>query len=251
MPYFCCKQINERIFFLVAFTLFFFLNPHSFYGQDYASSSENLNYLDADFTPDTENSEPVLNYSPKEIKLINFEPSVNDKTDLKNFSFHEKQYIVDFPIGQVWAAYENTKPTECWSGPSTSYLKSFLAPSFHTFKEQNHPIFKEGSVYLVRLKLIPLVKITVIFQLTKLDSSEKIIEMTYGMKNTSHGKQTIQFIADGNKTIIKHTAYFKSKSKFRDRYFYPKFHLKYIDEFHENIQKKLIDHSTNNTLVKQ
>ena len=75
--------------------------------------------------------------------------------------------------------------------------------------------------------------------------------MTYGMNNTSHGKQTIQFIADGDKTIIKHTAYFKSKSTFRDKYLYPKFHVKFIDEFHANIQKKLINSIPNNLLVHQ
>ncbi|MDC9724159.1 MAG: hypothetical protein PSN34_15520 [Urechidicola sp.] len=190
-----------------------------------------------------------LNFTSKEKKLKKFKLSVNDKTKFKDFSFHEKIYTLNYPVELVWDTYQNTKPTDCWSGPLTVYKNSSLDSSFHNFKEVNHPVFSEGSIYLVRLKLIPLVKITVIFKLTKLNQSERIIEMTYGMDNTSHGKQTIQFIADGDKTLIKHTAYFKSKSKFRDKYLYPKFHVKYIDEFHENIQKNLIDNSVDNAIT--
>jgi len=194
---------------------------------------------------------PKTTHTAKENKLLNFKPSVDDTTELKDYSFHEKYYTVNFPIDLVWDAYANTKPTECWSGPLTRYKKSSFNSFFHNFKEENHPTFGEGSVYLVRLKLVPLIKITVIFKLSKLNESDKIIEMTYGMNNTSHGKQTIQFIADGDKTLIKHTAYFKSKSKFRDKYLYPKFHVKYIDEFHANIKTKLIDNCTNLTTDNQ
>ncbi len=181
------------------------------------------------------------NYTHKEKKLINFEPSVNDETKLEGFSLHVKYYMINSPIELVWDAYENTKPNECWSGPLTKYKNSYTNSLFHDFREENHPSFVEGSVYLIRLKVIPFIKIGVLFQLTKLDHSEKLIELTYGMDNTSHGKQTIQFITDGDKTLIKHTSYFKSKSAFRDKHLYSKFHVKYIDEFHANIQKQLIE----------
>ena len=199
----------------------------------------------------SEKAAPKTNHTAKENKLLNFKPSIDDSTELNGFSFHEKYYTVNFPIDGVWDTYANTKPTECWTGPLTRYKKSSFNSLFHNFKEEDHPTFGEGSVYLVRLKLAPLIKITVIFKLTKINQSDKIIVMTYGMNNTSHGKQTIQFIADGDKTLIKHTAYFKSKSKFRDKYLYPKFHVKYIDEFHENIKKKLICNSTNNDVANQ
>ena len=229
------------IFTLLALSLFQFN-----YSQVDTHTIEESNYIEYDSPTSEEKDEPNSNFTSKEKKLKNFKSSVNDETKFDGFSFHEKYYTVNFPINLVWDAYENTKPNECWSGPLTVYKNSTLNSSFHNFKEENHPTFNEGCIYLVRLKLIPFVKITVIFQLTKLNHSEKLIEMTYGMDNTSHGKQTIQFIADGDKTLIKHTAYFKSKSKFRDKYLYPKFHVKYIDEFHANIQKKLIDIETVN-----
>ncbi|MCK5815905.1 MAG: hypothetical protein KAH07_08170 [Flavobacteriaceae bacterium] len=191
------------------------------------------------------------NYTAKEKKLKNFKPSVNDETLLESFGFHEKQYVVNFPIDMVWDAYETTKPNECWAGRLTKYKQSYANSLFHDFQEENHPSFIEGSVYLIRLKVIPFVKINVVFQLNKLDRSKKVFELTYGIDNTSHGKQTIQFIADGEKTIIKHSSYFKSKSAFRDKHFYIKYHVKYIDEFHANIQNKLIDQSSINNSIER
>lgn len=221
------------------------------YGQDniYAENEPNSTYSKASTSEDV--PVPISNFTSKEKKLINFVSSVDDATNFEEYSYHEKYYTVDYPIEKVWEAYENTKPTECWSGPLTVYKNSCSNQTFHDFKEANHPTFNKDCVYLVRLRLIPFVKITVIFKLTKLNRSNKTIEMTYGMENTSHGKQTIQFFVDGDKTLIKHTAYFKSKSKLRDKYLYPKFHVKYIDEFHANIQKKLIDNDVNKTIIIQ
>ncbi len=251
MPYYLYESIPKfkSIKFIFTFLSLFYYQLN--YSQVDTYATVESNYSDYDLLLNKEKDETNSNFTAKEKKLKNFEISVNDKTEFEKFSFHEKYYTVNYPINLVWDAYGNTKPNECWSGPLTVYKNSTLNSSFHNFKEENHPSFNEGCIYLVRLKLIPLVKITVIFQLTKLDHSEKLIEMTYGMDNTSHGKQTIQFIADGDKTLIKHTAYFKSKSKFRDKYLYPKFHVKYIDEFHENIQKKLIDSNTNYTATNQ
>ena len=241
MLYYLYESINK---FKVTKFIFTFLALFHFqfnYSQVDTQTIEESHYTEY-YTPTSkEKDEGNSNFTSKEKKLKNFKSSVNDNTKLEGFSFHEKYYTVYHPINLVWDAYENTKPNECWSGPLTVYKNSTLNSSFHNFKEENHPSFNEGCIYLVRLKLIPFVKITVIFKLTKLNYSEKLIEMTYGMDNTSHGKQTIQFIADGDKTLIKHTTYFKSKSKFRDKYLYPKFHVKYIDEFHKNIQKKLIE----------
>lgn len=219
------------------------------YSQADTYSIEESSYTHKDSPISEEKNEYHTNFTAKERKLNNFETSVNDKTKFEDFSFHEKYYTVNYPIDMVWNAYQNTRPNECWSGPLTLYKNSSTNSIFHNFKEENHPVFNEGCIYLVRLKLIPLIKITVIFQLTKLNQSDKIIEMTYGMENKSHGKQTIQFIADGDKTLIKHTTYFKSESKFRDKYLYPKFHVKYIDEFHANIQKSLIDTKKNEDAI--
>jgi len=251
MPYHYYVTINKSKSFKFIFTVLALFYYQLNYSQTDAYTIEGSNYIHIDSSKIEEKDLSNSNFTSKEKKLKKFEPSVNDKTELKGFNFHEKYYTVNFPIDMVWDAYENTDPNECWSGPLTFYKNSYLNPLFHNFKEANHPSFDEGCIYLVRLKLIPFIKITVIFQLTKLNRSEKIIELTYGMDNTSHGKQIIQLIADGDKTLIKHTTYFKSKNSFRDKYLYPKFHVKYINEFHANIQKKLIDNNTNNAVANQ
>ncbi len=251
MPYYYYVTMNKSKSFKFIFTVLALFYYQLNYSQANVYAVEGSNYIHIDSPTIEEKGLSNSKFTSEEKKLKNFEPSINDKTELNDFSFHEKYYRVNFPIDMVWDTYVNTKSNECWSGPLTVYKKSYLNSLFHNFKEINHPSFDEGCIYLVKLKLFLFIKITVIFQLTKLNPSEKIIEMTYGLDNTSHGKQTIQFIADGDKTLIKHTTYFKSKSKFRDKYLYPKFHLKYIDEFHANIQKKLIDNNANNAAVNQ
>ena len=94
-----------------------------------------------------------------------------------------------------------------------------------------------GNIYFIKLKINNLLKIGVTFQLTKIDTSEKFIEMTYGLDNATHGRQRIYFLKDENRTMILHISNFKSDNKFRDKHLYPKFHEKFIDEFHNNIKQ--------------
>ena len=61
--------------------------------------------------------------------------------------------------------------------------------------------------------------------------------MTYGLDNATHGRQRIYFLKDENRTMILHISNFKSDNKFRDKHLYPKFHEKFIDEFHNNIKQ--------------
>ena len=155
------------------------------YSQIDISTPKALDDLVAEVVTSQEKEETISSFSNKEKKLNNFELSVTDTTTFEEYGFHEKYYTVDFPINEVWDAYETAKPNECWPGPLTTYKNSTSNSSFHNFREDQHPPFKEGSIYLVRLKLMPFIKITVVFQLTKLDAAEKLIEMTYGMDNTS------------------------------------------------------------------
>lgn len=241
------KSKSFKFIFAVLALFYYQIN----YSQVDAYAIEGANYIPVESLTIEEKGLSNSNLTSKEKKLKIFEPSVNDNTELKDFNFLEKNYTVNFPVEMVWDAYKNAKPNESWSGPLAVYKNSSLNSLFHNFKEVNHPSFGEGYIYLVRLKLLLFIKITAIFKLTKLNRSEKIIELTYAMDNTSHGKQTIQFIADGDKTLIKHTTYFKSKSKFRDKYLYPKFHVKYIDEFHANIQKQITSNNITDEILQK
>jgi hypothetical protein len=180
----------------------------------------------------------------RERKLKNFKASVNTKTDVSAYNFHQRIYVLNHSIEDVWELYSSIKPDQSWKGPLANYKQSYssLNDAFFKSNSENHPSIQLGTVYYIKLKLINFIKIGVTFQVTKIDTSKKIIEMTYGLDNATHGRQRIYFIKDEGRTMILHISNFKSGNKFRDHHLYPKFHEKFIDEFHDNIKEKFETH---------
>ncbi len=173
-------------------------------------------------------------------KLKSFKASVTTKTNVDDYNFHQKIYVLNHSIEDVWEVYSSIKPDQSWKGPLANYKQSYssLNDAFFKPNAENHPSIELGTVYFIKLKIINLIKIGVTFQVTKIDASNKIIEMTYGLDNATHGRQIIYFLKDEDKTMILHVSNFKSENKFRDHHLYPKFHEKFIDEFHDNIKEK-------------
>ncbi|MDG2370890.1 MAG: hypothetical protein P8M12_09620 [Flavobacteriales bacterium] len=174
-------------------------------------------------------------------KLKNFKASINSKINLDDYNFHQKIYVLNHDFKTVWNKYSSLKPQQSWKGPLAIYKQSYSKSEdvFYESSSKNHPSLKLGNVYFIKLKINNLIKIGVTFQLTKIDTSEKFIEMTYGLDNATHGRQRIYFLKDENRTMILHISNFKSGNKFRDKHLYPKFHEKFIDEFHNNIKQNL------------
>ncbi len=179
----------------------------------------------------------------REKKLKEFKPSVDENTKITDYSFHQKIYHLQAPIELVWKKYSSMVPNQTWKGPLAKYKQSYSKENniFHyRSKGENNPNLQLESIYFLKLKIFRFLKIGVTFQVTKIDSTNNFIELTYGQDNASHGRQRIYFFEDDNNTIILHISNFKSDNKFRDNYLYPKFHEKYIDEFHQNIKQNLI-----------
>ena len=178
----------------------------------------------------------------KERKLKNFKASVNTKMHLDDYNFHQRIYMLNHSIEDVWEIYSSLKPDQSWKGPLANYKHSYsgLKDAFYKSNAENHPSIELGTVYFIKLKIINFIKIGVTFQITKIDSSKRFIEMTYGLDNATHGRQLIYFLEDEGRTMILHISNFKSDNKFRDKHLYPKFHEKFIDEFHDNIKEELV-----------
>jgi hypothetical protein len=89
-----------------------------------------------------------------------------------------------------------------------------------------------------------LYNLAVAFEIIAIDVLNREIIFSYVEGGKSQGEQSIQFIdtKDGYTEII-HSTLFKSDSKFRDKFLYPKFHIKAINEFHKNILRKLLSPS--------
>lgn len=188
----------------------------------------------------TENKKEKIERPRRKRKLKRFKASVNTKTNVDDYNSHQKIYVLNHSLEDVWKIYSSIKPDQSWKGPLAKYKQSYssLNDAFFKPNAENHPSLEVGTVYYIKLKIINLIKIGVTFQVTKIDALNKIIEMTYGLDNATHGMQRVYFLKDEDKTMIVHISNFKSENKFRDNHLYPKFHEKFIDEFHNNIKEK-------------
>jgi hypothetical protein len=94
-----------------------------------------------------------------------------------------------------------------------------------------------GQVFFVNLKLLRgIYNLAVGLEIITIDSQNKTIQFSYVKGGKSEGVQTIRFFeTEEGSTKILHISEFRSNSHFRDKRLYPRFHKKFIYEFHENM----------------
>lgn len=174
----------------------------------------------------------------KKIRLKKFRRSVKKGTDLSKFSYHQKLYVIDAPIDSVWNMYTSVKPKEAWAGPLNTFKHAYSPSkdSLYLSTDSILPSLEHDMVYELNLRVAGILNVGVAFQITDIDPINKVIEFTYGEDNASHGRQRIMFSEDGDSTYIIHYSNFKSTSKFRDKFLYPTFHERCMDEFHGNLK---------------
>jgi hypothetical protein len=169
-------------------------------------------------------------------------PSWNKNYDLSDYSMNEKAYFLKDNLQNVWNGYLSADPTKSWNGRKVSFgllLKKLPDKIFYNNDQING--VDTGQVYFVNLKLMMgMCNLPVAFEIVTIDEENKIIEFSYIEGNKTSGVQRLQFLDLGNdKTEILHISYFKSDSHFRDKWLYPFFHKKIINEFHHNMRKLL------------
>lgn len=163
--------------------------------------------------------------------------SENTEESKQHYFKHEKCYTINETIDNVWKVYTNSNAKEVWQYKSSKYLISFdnSTKLYNNLYNQSFDSVKVNKTYGLELTFLKFVKIPVVFQITKIDHDNKVIQFTYMKENKSNGFQTIEFIDLGGKTIIKHTSYYKSGKKFRDKKIYPFFHEVATDDFHNRM----------------
>ena len=160
------------------------------------------------------------------------------------YRYVEQAYDVYADIETVWLDYRKTSPVLAFDSriidfgvvfnPEKSVLFSACDPSV--------PPFGEGQIFILNLKFMGIYNFPVAFKLSKIDSEKKMIEFIYMKKNVANGFQRIYltpaFDSYGTAvTHVEHISFFKSNVGLSDRFVYPPFHRKTIDDFHQNIFK--------------
>lgn len=168
------------------------------------------------------------------------EISVNSSTSTDDFMHYTKEYKVKQDVEEVWYNYAFSSQTEVWDISKISFGMIYCRSS-ESIIYANEMLngLEEGSIYCLNLKILGgIYNLPVAFEITNIDPENKTIEFSYLKGGKSSGKQWIRLeeTADGYTNII-HQTLVKSDSNFRDKYLYPYFHNKLINEFHLNMRR--------------
>lgn len=176
------------------------------------------------------------------VKFSDIEPSydMNAEEHDENYHLVEDVFIFKERLEKVWNSYCSTEMAESWNGKKISFgllLSKWTEFIMYCSDHNNTAALDTGQVFFVNLKLLRgIYNLAVGFEVVNIDPQNRTIQFSYVKGGKSEGVQTIHFTEteEGN-TMIVHTSAFRSHSKFRDKRLYPRFHKKFIYEFHENM----------------
>lgn len=167
------------------------------------------------------------------------EVSFRHGDSIKELNKHERSYFAQRNIDDVWNYYIKTGPNKIFTDKLVSFalMLSKQNESEVLYKEEAFSKAEIGQVYFMNLSILRgLIQIAVSYEIIEIDPTKKIIDFAYVKGGKCIGFQRISFIQEElNRTRIKHTTHYKSNSKFRDRFMYPYFHTKVLEEYHTNM----------------
>lgn len=168
------------------------------------------------------------------------ETSVNSRTSMDEYMHYTKEYQVKQDLEEVWYNYTFSNQTEVWDISKISFGMIYCRSSKSIiYADQMLNGLEEGRIYYLNLKILGgIYNLPVAFEITDIDPDKKTVEFTYLKGGKASGKQWIRLeeSAEGYTKII-HQTLVKSDSNFRDKYLYPFFHNKLINEFHQNMKR--------------
>ncbi len=170
------------------------------------------------------------------------ESSVLDTGNLNDFMNFEKVYILKESSEFVWDNYQYSSQTDVWDLNKISFAFLFDRNSSSiVYANQEWIGLEKGQIFYLNLRILNgFYNLPVAFEIININPQDKVIEFSYLKGGKTSGIQTIQMTdtEDGNTRII-HKSFVKSDSKIRDKYLYPYFHNKLINEFHSNMKKMI------------
>ncbi|MFY0600447.1 MAG: hypothetical protein JXR03_12315 [Cyclobacteriaceae bacterium] len=151
---------------------------------------------------------------------------------------HFKEYVINAGIDETWDTYVHLHPSKLWQSNMISFGMMYSRKDDSIlYRDSEYQKLEEGQIYFINLKIIgSILQIPVMHEMNVVDHSEKIIQSCYLKGGKSEGSQWIRLTPIGeNKTLASHETLYKGDSKIRDKYLYPYFHTRAINQFHSNI----------------
>lgn len=166
--------------------------------------------------------------------------SVDKNEELADFRTYEKEYLMKEDIDFVWESYEFSSQTDVWDLNKISFALLFNRATESVFYSNQDCIgLERGQIFYLNLKILNgFYSLPVAFEIVNVDPDQKIIELSYLEGGKTRGKQIISLEeTEKGYTRIIHKSIVKSRSSMRDKYLYPYFHNKLINEFHANMRR--------------
>ncbi len=174
--------------------------------------------------------------------LDSLKPECFQKKQSGTYHFQTDSFIVKENINTVWQKYKtiSLKDSYCGNLVNLGFVYSKNKKQIY-YVNDDYDGIQEGQIYFIRLNLLGGLKhIIVAYEVTKIDNQKKMMQFCYINRGISEGSQRIYlFKTKEGFTKIEHETFYKSHSKFRDKWIYPKFHKKIVAELHHNLIKAL------------
>lgn len=162
--------------------------------------------------------------------------------DLSQYLIHEEIFKIPHPPEKVWEHYMTANPSKVWKGKMVSFgLMISKEDEEIMYIGEKYTKAKVGQVFYIEINVFGIKKIAVSHEIITIEPEKNYFELSYVEGGNAVGKQRLTFYrtADGETRIV-HTTYYKSDSVFRDRYIYPFFHTKAINEYHANMINSIV-----------
>ena len=141
-------------------------------------------------------------------------PSWNNEINESDYKVIEKTFFLNYGLSDVWEFYQHANTFKMWNARSIRFglLITKFSNSVVYSKNPSCPEVDTGQVYFLNIKLMKGVfNIPVAFEIITIDQIHRIVEFSYIDNNKSRGKQSMQFIADGEgRTRIVHRSFLKA-----------------------------------------
>lgn len=151
-------------------------------------------------------------------------------------------YVLPCSMEDSWNVYTTVKPNNAWNGRKVrlGMLVDKIKQTI-VYPGDICDIIDTGQVVYLNLRVLEgVTNVGVAFEVINIDKQAHMLEFSYLKGNKSLGKQQLHFSEnpDGTTHLV-HVSYFKSNSKFRDKFLYPYFHKRFTNEFHRNMAQSL------------
>jgi len=171
--------------------------------------------------------------------FMDVKPSLEPTASIDGFRFHEREYIVKDSLLKVWSHYIHTNPSVAWNASRFSFGLLYSKNSNQlVYPNEYVDGIDAGQIIYLNLHVLKLKKLATAFEITTVDTNDKVIEFSYVADNITHGKQQLSFSQTRKGyTKITHRTYFKSQSVLRDHFLYPYFHTRLANTYHRNMKR--------------